>query len=504
MEPQALIQPKSARARIHYASAIVILAVYGVQVCPFLETLTPVQLVVPIMAALIVQYFLRQPLIRAFVAGAPFQKQTIRLFSVEYGLFIASGVFLTAFNTAVYGFPVVSGLKIIVGLATLGFFASLDLSLQWQRNLVDFFCRTGQRMQVDKNYFPLTGKLGILAAVSVMFILAVVFLVVVKDLDWLSEVGDSVTLHQAQLYILGEIAFVVGIILAHVLNVIYSYSRNLKGFLESENGVLIKAAEGDLDGFVPVGTNDEFGIMAIHTNEMVKGLRETTEEVRLTRDVSILTLASLAETRDNETGAHILRTQRYVKALAISLRDHPRFSHVLTDENIELLYKSAPLHDVGKVGIPDSILLKPDKLTAEEFEVMKGHPELGANALMVAEGELGSNSFLSFAREISLSHHEKWDGSGYPKGLAGDDIPVSGRLMALADVYDALISERVYKAAFSHEQARGIILEGDGTHFDSDVVKAFLGIEDEFKTIAAEFSDASYGEGNADAEALIA
>lgn len=502
MEQHELQQPQTVRAGVHYLSAAVILAFYGVQVCPFLESLTPVQLGVPIAAAMFVQYLLRRPLTAKFVITAPYHKQTIRTFVVEYGLFIATGVFLMIFNSAVYGFPVVSGLKVIIGLATLGFFAALDLSLQWQRNLVDFFCRTGHSMQVDRNYFPLTGKLGILASVSVLFILGVIFLVIVKDLDWLKNVGDSITLEQAQLYILTEIAFVVGIILTHVLNVIYSYSRNLRGFLENENGVLTKAARGDLEGFVPVGTNDEFGVMAIHTNEMVKGLRETTEEVRLTRDVSILTLASLAETRDNETGAHILRTQRYVKALAEHLKEHPRFSGVLTEENIELLYKSAPLHDIGKVGIPDSILLKPDKLTVEEFEVMKGHAVLGADALKIAERELGSNSFLHFAREIALSHHEKWDGSGYPAGLSGDDIPVSGRLMALADVYDALISERVYKAAFSHEQARGIILDGDATHFDPDVIKAFLGLEDEFKAIAAEFSNAAYGE--ADAEIMIA
>lgn len=494
MEQHQLQHPSSHRAGIHYASAAVILAFYGVEVCPFLESLTPVQLVAPIVVALLVQYLLRRPLVAMLVAAMPYHKQTLRTFMVEYGLFIASGLALMVFNTVVYGFPLVSGLKVVVGLATLGFFAALDLSLQWQRNLVDFFRRTGHSMQVDANYFPLTGKLGILASVSVLFILGVVFLVMVKDLDWLRNVGDTITLHQAQLYILTEIAFVVGIILAHVLNVIYSYSRNLKGFLENENGVLMKATNGDLDGFVPVGTNDEFGIMAIHTNEMVKGLREAADEVRLTRDVSILTLASLAETRDNETGAHILRTQRYVKVLAEHLQDHPRFAEVLTDENIDLLYKSAPLHDIGKVGIPDSILLKPDKLTTEEFEIMKGHAVLGADALKVAERELGSNSFLRFAREIARSHHEKWDGGGYPAGLSGDDIPVSGRLMALADVYDALISKRVYKAAFSHKQARGIILEGDGTHFDPDVVKAFLSLEDQFKVIAAEFSDTAYGE----------
>ncbi|MBL6931887.1 MAG: HD domain-containing protein [Rhodospirillales bacterium] len=498
-------QKPSLRAVLHYLSAALILAVYGVQVCPFLETLTVTQLVLPIILVLGVQFILRGPLRRRYVESAPYQNQTLGVFRVEYGLFLASGTFLMVFNTALHGFPLTSGLKIIVGLATLGFFAAIDLALEWQRRLVDYFCRTGHHMQVDENFFPLTGKLGLFASISVVFIMGVVVLVINKDLIWLSEVGRTMSYEKANMLILAEVAFVIGIILAHVLNVIYSYVRNLRGFLDSENGVLKQATGGELNGFVPVGTNDEFGIMAIHTNEMIKGLRETTEEIRRTRDVSILTLASLAETRDNETGAHILRTQRYVKALALHLQGHPDFSDELTDENIDLLYKSAPLHDIGKVGIPDHILLKPGKLTAEEFEIMKTHPTLGYQALKVAEKEMGSNSFLHFAREISLSHHEKWDGSGYPSGLKGDAIPVSGRLMAVADVYDALISKRVYKKAFTHDDARNVLLEGKGAHFDPDVIEAFLAVEDEFLGIAAEFSDKAYsGTENAALEEKLA
>ena len=162
---------------------------------------------------------------------------------------------------------------------------------------------------------------------------------------------------------------------------------------------------------------------------------------------------------------------------------------LLTPEYIELLYKSAPLHDVGKVGVPDNVLLKPGKLTDEEFDIMKKHPEIGAEALSIAESQLGSCSFLRVAKEISLTHHEKWNGQGYPNQLAGEDIPLSGRLMALADVYDALISKRVYKPAFSHEKAKGIIIEGKGQHFDPDVVEAFLAVEQQFVEIAATHKD---------------
>lgn len=490
MEDQKL----SRRGAIHYLSASVILAVYGVQVCPFLETLSVTQLVVPILLTMAVQFALRAPLRARFVNDAPFQKQTFMVFKIEYGLFLASGIFLMIFNTITHDFPLTSGLKIVVGMATLGFFASIDLSLEWQRKLIDHFTRTGHHMQVDDNYFPLTGKLGLFTSISVVFIMGIVVLVINKDLIWLSQVGRTMSYEMANMFILVEVAFVIGVILIHVLNVIYSYVRNLRGFLDNENGILKDATRGRLDGFVPVGTNDEFGVMAIHTNTMVKGLRDTNEEIRRTRDVAILTLASLAETRDNETGAHILRTQRYIQVLAENLRAHPRFKDTLSTENINLLYKSAPLHDIGKVGIPDHILLKAGKLTADEFEIMKSHALLGAEALRAAEKELGSNSFLHFAREISLSHHEKWDGSGYPYGLTHDAIPLSGRLMALADVYDALISKRVYKEAFSHEKARDMIIKGSDKHFDPDVVAAFVACEDKFVAIAEEFSDQNYAE----------
>jgi putative two-component system response regulator len=215
-----------------------------------------------------------------------------------------------------------------------------------------------------------------------------------------------------------------------------------------------------------------------------------TREVQAIQDVTILTMASLAETRDNETGNHIRRTQHYVKALAIKLRDHPRFAGYFTDHVIDLLFKSAPLHDIGKVGIPDKILLKPGKLTPDEFEIMKTHTTLGRDAIEQAERQLGTPvEFLKVAKEIAYSHQEKWDGSGYPEGLAGDAIPIAARLMAVADVYDALISRRVYKPAFTHERAIELITEGRGKHFDPDIADAFLEIREEFRAIAKRFAD---------------
>jgi response regulator RpfG family c-di-GMP phosphodiesterase len=317
----------------------------------------------------------------------------------------------------------------------------------------------------------------------------VFFLVLNKDLDWLGSVGNDVPFREARRSILIEVGFIAGVALLHVLNIIYSYTRNLKIFFGNENRVLTGAAYGDFQLRVPVSTNDEFGIMARYTNEMVIGLKERTEELQNTRDVTINALASLAETRDNETGAHILRTQNYVRILAEYLGERGEFPGYLTPGTIEMLFKSAPLHDIGKVGIPDAILLKPGKLTDEEFKVMKRHSWLGANALKVAEERLGSNSFLRLAGEIALTHHEKWDGTGYPRKLSGYDIPLSGRLMAIADVYDALITRRIYKEPVSHEETMKIIGEGKGGHFDPMLVDAFFACEESIRSIAGRFTD---------------
>jgi adenylate cyclase len=224
----------------------------------------------------------------------------------------------------------------------------------------------------------------------------------------------------------------------------------------------------------------------------VHKVHKRTRDLVDAQDSTILGMISLSTTRDEETGEHILRTQLYVKTLAQQLRTTESYRRDLEDEDIELLFMSAPLHDIGKVGIPDSILRKPGKLTAEEYEVMKTHPLIGEKALAQAIKPTVSKqggAYLDYARDVVISHHEKWDGSGYPGGLTGQDIPLAGRLMALADVYDALISARVYKPAFPHEKAKRLIMEGRGKHFDPDVVDAFLATEDEFTDIAAKYSE---------------
>ncbi len=223
-----------------------------------------------------------------------------------------------------------------------------------------------------------------------------------------------------------------------------------------------------------------------------KRVLDQIRELSLSQNCALLGLVSIAETRDPETGQHIIRTQHFVKMLADHLRTHPRFRHHLTPENIETLFKSAPLHDIGKVGVPDNILLKRGRLTEEEFAIIKHHTSLGHKVLARAEEMAGLTqemSFLKYAKEVARSHHEKWDGSGYPDGLKGEEIPVSARLMALADVYDALRAKRVYKEPMSHETAKSIILGEKGKHFDPAVADAFVALEQSFQAILERHAD---------------
>ncbi|MCP4597360.1 HD domain-containing phosphohydrolase [Neptuniibacter sp.] len=228
-----------------------------------------------------------------------------------------------------------------------------------------------------------------------------------------------------------------------------------------------------------------------------KKVHRRTAELEATKDATILSLATLAETRDSETGQHIYRTQHYIKTLADELKKHPDFNTQLSDASIEQIYKSAPLHDVGKVGIPDNILLKPDRLADDEYERMKRHTTLGSDAIEEAINSLstslsiedGSGTFLHYARDIAHYHHERWDGKGYPKGLIGDSIPLAARLMAIADVYDALVSERVYKEAYSREKAEDIILNQSHGQFDPRILAAFEQVKDQFWQIKLHYSD---------------
>ncbi len=227
-----------------------------------------------------------------------------------------------------------------------------------------------------------------------------------------------------------------------------------------------------------------------HRDNLENKVIEKSRQLDLTQDVTIEIAGKLAEFRDEETGEHINRTKQYIRLLATRNRElKTSVSRSMDDRYIELLTKSAPLHDIGKVGIPDEILLKPGRLTPEEFNVIKKHTVYGRDIIMTSAKSLGRDSFLTIAREIAYSHHEKWDGTGYPEGLNQTEIPLAGRMMAIADVYDALISKRLYKPAFSHEKAVGIIKADKGTHFDPEQVDVFLSCEKQFHAIALEYAD---------------
>lgn len=230
-------------------------------------------------------------------------------------------------------------------------------------------------------------------------------------------------------------------------------------------------------------------LLKLHQDHLELLVRQRTAQLEIMQDVIINSMAGLAEYRDPETGGHIKRTQHYVKLFANKLMKMDQYKHILSNNIVELLFKSAPLHDIGKVGVPDNILLKPGKLTALEFNEMKKHTIYGKKILSIARKQLGEDSFLKYAEEIAYTHHEKWNGSGYPRGLSGQDIPITGRIMAIIDVFDALISKRVYKPPYDFSKATKIIVEGKGIHFDPILVDIFMDSLEEMRSIALDHYD---------------
>lgn len=472
------IHNDSFNSAVHYTIAGTIFMIYGIQVCPFLDALER-----ELLASIIAGLFITMFIIRKIIIH-PKMNNPIKQFKIDMAIFIGGGAVMATGNHIVYDFPIAASLRVIIGLGLLGFFISLQLLLKKEQQLINT-----STPSTSNHYSSISTRIQAFTFILLASAVTTMILVIYKDFEWLKEIGKQYTFEQAATWILYEFLFVATTFGAYSFYITRCFSQNIALYFYHQNTTLEKINQGARAVKVPITSHNEFSVMAEYTNHMIDSLSCTEATLHNTRDAAILAIASLAETRDNETGAHILRTQEYVYALGLYLQNNPRFSQELSNENLELIYKSAPLHDIGKVGIPDAILLKPGKLTDEEFEIMKGHPVIGRQAIEKAEEQVGVLPFLAYAKEISQGHHEKWDGSGYPSGLKGDAIPISARLMALADVYDALITKRVYKPAFSHEKSRDIILEGKGKHFDPDIVDAFMAIEDRFLEIAAEFRD---------------
>lgn len=466
----------------YYLIAAIIFGFYGGLICPMLDTLPLSVIMLHSVSVFLLTFTIRQTLI--------FQRRgSVNLTKLDSGLLFAVSLPFALFYNLLYDFTLDSNLKVIFGLTLFGFFSGALLELSKQLTALSNEENTS-RLSANNVTKSASFKHQILFVMLLLTVLTVsLSSVAIKDIFWLEHNPEFVQDGSGKISVIKELIFVSVILGGYALAIVHSSGKLTSRKLEIQQQALERVAGGQIHSRVPVIGNDELSVIATYANSMLDKLEEGQNELKLTRDVAITSLSSLAESRDNETGAHIIRTQNYVKALAEYLSHSPSWASTLTPDYIDLLHKSAPLHDVGKVGIPDSILLKPGKLTDEEFDIMKNHPQIGADALSAAEQQLGSNSFLVVAKEIALTHHEKWDGSGYPNRLVGEEIPLSGRLMAVADVYDALISKRVYKPAFSHQKAREIIVEGAGTHFDPLVVDAFIAIETQFEHIAATHTD---------------
>jgi putative two-component system response regulator len=244
---------------------------------------------------------------------------------------------------------------------------------------------------------------------------------------------------------------------------------------------IIEGLDAGADDFISKPFDPHELLVRLNAGERILSLES--------RDVTIFTFAKLAESRDKDTGAHLERIREYSRILSAHLENHGPYVGQIDGDFVQLVYLTSPLHDIGKVAVPDAVLLKPGPLTPDEFEVMKRHASVGWETLDAVLRAHPEAKFLRMARDIAGSHHEKFDGSGYPLGRKGDDIPLCGRIVALADVYDALTTKRVYKPAFSHDKARNIIIAASGTQFDPAIVDAFLANEDEFSTVRQNFAD---------------
>ncbi len=484
-------------ARSYVVNIVIFSAIYtlyGQHVCPILNSKDFFGVLVPCATVLLGLFVVRNA-VMSRLDLLPSDRNLRWSFWADFALFLIGGLIVSVFNRMYFNVPLENTFKVGVSFIALGYYIVLDLSLQRERRLARRIISGDTAFPKNGKSMPVTRKFLLFSILNLIILAVVCVLVVYKDLLIFGRTGFKDVLI---LSILLEVSFVLVVIGGYISCAIMQYSRNLKLSLQIEHETLIAVSEGDLQNRAAITSMDEFGAVAHLTNQMIEKLEASIENLNKSQNSLIVSLVALAAKRDNETGLHLRRTQHYISALAETLRKHPGHRLQITKECVDLLYQAAPLHDIGKVGIPDAILQKPGPLDHDEFEVMKTHTTIGAAALEDAEEQLDDSKLICMAREIVISHHEKWDGSGYPFGLAGTDIPLSGRLMAVADVYDALRSKRVYKPAMSHQQALNIIKDDAGTHFDPAVVEAFLECENQFEEIASSLQDETPNKSDAD------
>ncbi|MEM6616244.1 MAG: HD domain-containing phosphohydrolase [Pseudomonadota bacterium] len=474
----------------HYGIAVLLLSFYSIAVCPLIRTFDPISVVATFSIALGAAFALRMLAVKLIARFNAMEVTNLRIFAFDFVFLAAVGMALCLYYETRYQFfPWHSAAKIIFGFASMSFFIALDLALHREATLRKALFASGASLRLQEHFTPIRRKFVFVAITSFLLAASITILVVMKDIHWIARHPDQ--LETAKLAIIGEILFVAGVMSGYVVRVLKGFADRVGQNLNDINTVLAKVRAGDLSATLPITSVDEFGRSAALTNHMIDCLSERTNELQNSYEAILAVCMRLASLHDDETGGHIARTQAYVDILTSQLMKTGKYRDVITPRDRTLYTMAAPLHDIGKVGIPEGVLRKPGKLSHDEFELMKTHTLIGDDALGAAERDVGKIEFLDVARGIAIAHHEKWDGSGYPNALAGEDIPLPARIMALADVYDALRSARPYKSAFDHEKARGLILEGRGSHFDPDVVDAFLAAEERFIAISREQENAS-------------
>lgn len=462
----------------HHGLAAVFVTLYGYHVCNIISGLDLLVWSLTLVPVILAQWVLRCLVASVAPSAIPVDAPA-GAFSLELLVFALGGGLIGIINAKVHGVPIMNGVKVALSFLALGLFAAFEQAILSVRHRLS---HGGLPDTVETVRFSLAARLAWLLAAMIALVVAISGALMLRLLDEPGpDTGRALAVELAVLFV-SFFAYVSYLVMR---------ARSVFALVISEQLAALDQVElGGAFGRARVGMRDELGMVSTRINRMLNALHASERQRAKSNAAMLRGLIGLAGARDNETGQHLARTQSYIELLAAKLAKNPRFATAVTPDFIMLLVAAAPLHDIGKVAISDAILLKPGKLTDEEFAVMQTHVMEGVRVIDAIIAEAGETPFIVVAREIVAGHHEKFDGSGYPCGLKADDIPLSARLMAVADVYDALRTQRVYKSAVDRDTARQMIIHGAGKHFDPDIVAAFLLVEPEMARLAETMADA--------------